>query len=120
MPDSYQENKDGMQDGMDLDYNSLESDSEESYVKDDDVSLTHSYISLVRFHAFEITENERFQLFIILLILINSVFLGIATFSFVRDNDDVKVIFENIDFAFLVIFTVELCIQFVAKGLDLF
>ncbi len=45
--------------------------------------------------------------FIIFLIASNAVMMGIGTFDFVTDDEEVFAIFEKIDEAFLIIFTVE-------------
>ena len=56
------------------------------------------------------------QLFIVTLIAINALMMGIATFDFVRENPDVSSVFETVDLVFLIIFTVELGLQFVYYG----
>jgi len=54
------------------------------------------------------------------LIVINSIMMGIATFPFVYDNPSVQNVFNIIDLLFLIIFTLELFLNFTHKGLDLF
>jgi len=58
-----------------------------------------------------IVNDDRVQNFILSLIVINSLMLGIGTFSFVKDNPKVEYIFEMSDKTFLIIFTIELCMQ---------
>mmetsp|Transcript_30 Transcript_30/g.78 ORF Transcript_30/g.78 Transcript_30/m.78 type:complete len:388 (+) Transcript_30:80-1243(+) len=65
-------------------------------------------------------ENEKFQLAIVTLIIINSVMMGLATFDFVELNEQISRVFEIVDFIFLVIFTVELLIQFIYLDIRLF
>jgi len=42
--------------------------------------------------------------------------MGIGTFDFVTENPEVEQAFETTDQVFLIIFTVELCMQFVFHG----
>jgi len=56
------------------------------------------------------------QLFIVTLIAINALMMGIATFDIVKDNPDTQEAFEITDRVFLVIFTIELCMQFFFHG----
>mmetsp|Transcript_18733 Transcript_18733/g.27707 ORF Transcript_18733/g.27707 Transcript_18733/m.27707 type:complete len:381 (+) Transcript_18733:94-1236(+) len=60
-----------------------------------------------------VVTNSYVQLVIVTLIGINAIMMGIATYSFVRENPKLLSIFEGIDEAFLIIFTVELAFQFV-------
>jgi Ion transport protein len=60
--------------------------------------------------------NGVMQVIVILLISINAVMMGLATYDFVKDNDRVLRIFEIVDQTFLIIFTVELGLQFVYLG----
>ena len=57
---------------------------------------------------------------IVVLILINSIMMGIATFDFVDKNPDAVTAFEIIDKIFLVIFTLELALQFIYRDIKLF
>ena len=66
-----------------------------------------------------IVNHANFQATIIAFITINSITMGIATFDFVTENDILNSIFEGIDRTFLIIFTVELCMQFVYRGFGL-
>jgi len=67
-----------------------------------------------------VVENEPFQLAIVVLIAINAIMLGIATFSFVEDNPLTNSVFEWFDFAFLVIFSIELGLQFIYRDVRIF
>lgn len=67
-----------------------------------------------------IVNHANFQSVIIAFITINSITMGIATFDFVTENNILNSIFEGIDKTFLIIFTVELCMQFVYRGFGLF
>ena len=68
----------------------------------------------------DIVNRPRVQLAIIVLIVINAVMMGIATFDFVTENPAVKNAFEKADLAFLIIFTIELGMQFIYRGYTLF
>ena len=65
-------------------------------------------------------ENEAFQSFMIILIIINSIMMGIATFDFVTEDEYTAFVFERIDLAFLVIFTIEIIMHFIYRGRELF
>eukprot|EP00581_Thalassiosira_minuscula_P013488 CAMPEP_0183719114 /NCGR_PEP_ID=MMETSP0737-20130205/12191_1 /TAXON_ID=385413 /ORGANISM="Thalassiosira miniscula, Strain CCMP1093" /LENGTH=404 /DNA_ID=CAMNT_0025948815 /DNA_START=104 /DNA_END=1318 /DNA_ORIENTATION=- len=68
----------------------------------------------------DVVNHPRVQLFIIILIVVNAVMMGVATFDFVTDNPEVDNAFELTDMIFLIIFTVELCLQFIFRGFNLF
>lgn len=74
----------------------------------------------IRDGAGMIVEHGHFQMFIILLILINAIMMGVATFDFVSESESVKQAFEIVDRVFLIIFTVELGLQFCYRGIKLF
>jgi hypothetical protein len=67
-----------------------------------------------------VVNNERFQLLIIFLIVVNALMMGIGTFDFVTENSGLDQAWERTDRAFLIIFTLELAMQFVYHGLHLF
>ena len=50
--------------------------------------------------------------FILVLIIVNAIQMGLATFDFVSNNEKVDSIFELVDQIFLIIFTVEVCLNF--------
>lgn len=64
--------------------------------------------------------DERVQNFILLLIVINSIMMGVATFDFVKTNEDLSYKFDLVDQIFLVIFTVESALQLFYFGWKLF
>lgn len=64
--------------------------------------------------------DEWSQLVIVVLIVINSIMMGIGTFDFVTNDPDVERLFETIDRVFLIIFTIELTLQFIYRGFSLF
>lgn len=67
-----------------------------------------------------IVNDTQMQILMFFLIISNAIFMGIGTYDFVTENPEHKVVFENIDTMFLVIFTVELMLQFVVEGINLF
>uniref|UniRef100_A0A7S4J5U9 Ion transport domain-containing protein n=1 Tax=Odontella aurita TaxID=265563 RepID=A0A7S4J5U9_9STRA len=67
-----------------------------------------------------IVNNNQVQLVIILLISINAIMMGIGTFDFVLDDPAIEAAFEKTDEVFLIIFTVELVMQFIYHGHRLF
>ena len=68
----------------------------------------------------KIVENPHVQLGIIILIIVNAIFMGIATFDFVTDNENVDKGFSSLDKAFLVVFTIELALQLVYRSFSYF
>ena len=78
-----------------------------------------------RIHRFRnqcgrVVNDSRVQMFIIVLISINAIMMGIGTFDFVTGNPRVDHAFELTDKIFLVIFTIELGMQFIYYDLRLF
>jgi len=68
----------------------------------------------------DIVNDNRVQIGIIILIVINAIMMGIGTFDFVENDDDVQDAFEKMDLAFLILFTVELAMQLFYHGIYLF
>jgi hypothetical protein len=56
------------------------------------------------------------QFFIIVLISINAIMMGLSTFQFVKEDEQLDYIFELVDLVFLIIFSVELFLQFIYHG----
>jgi Ion transport protein len=67
----------------------------------------------------QFVNHPYFQVMIIIFIAINSLMLGLATCSFVKDNPYVVRIFDTTDQIFLIIFTMELICQFIYLGIYL-
>jgi Ion transport protein len=63
-----------------------------------------------------IVNHPTTQWIIILLIASNAILMGIATFGFVKDNEHVAKAFGITDNVFLVLFTIELSLQFLYHG----
>ncbi|KAL3795086.1 hypothetical protein ACHAWO_009249 [Cyclotella atomus] len=63
---------------------------------------------------------DRFQYFILILITINAIMMGVATFPFVKSNPQISNVFELIDKVFLVIFTIESGLQLLYQGWYIF
>jgi hypothetical protein len=67
-----------------------------------------------------IVNHAKAQLIIVLLIAVNAIMMGIGTFDFVTENSALDAAFETVDNVFLIIFTIELVLQFIYRGLTLF
>lgn len=76
-------------------------------------------INQFRMNCGKFINNDYVQFFIVALIAVNAIMMGIGTYDFVRNDDHLSNIFETIDLTFLIIFTVELCVQFIFHGLRL-
>lgn len=77
-------------------------------------------VNYIREKCGAFVNDEWSQLVIVVLIVINSIMMGIGTFDFVTDNPDVERVFEAVDRVFLIIFTIELALQFIYRGFSLF
>jgi len=83
--------------------------------------ITTSYgVSYIREFAGKIVEHPKFVVGMIILILINAVMMGVATFPFVKDDLEVSQIFETVDLTILIIFTVEISLNFTYLGFGIF
>jgi hypothetical protein len=74
----------------------------------------------IREAAGKLVNHAHFQVFIIILILINAIMMGIGTFDFVQNNPSTSEAFEATDKAFLIAFTIELAMQFIYRDFGLF
>ena len=79
-----------------------------------------SSFQLLRQKCGQIVDDERGQMFILVLIAINSIMFGVATFPSVKDNVNAMSTFEKVDIAILVIFTIESLLQFTYNGFKRF
>lgn len=68
----------------------------------------------------DLVNHPRVQLFILLLIVVNALMMGVATFDFVTENPEVEGAFDLTDNIFLFIFSVELGMQFIFMGFNIF
>ena len=90
----------------------------------DDLELSHFEKFIDRWQYFRyrcglLINDTRVQMFMVILIAINAMMMGIATFDFVKNDARVQNVFEVTDLVFLVIFTVELGMQFIFYGFRL-
>lgn len=74
----------------------------------------------LRHIAGRFVNNKDVQLAIVALIGINGIMMGIGTFDFIKNNEKASDAFEMVDLIFLIIFTVELGLQFFYHGWRLF
>jgi hypothetical protein len=82
----------------------------------DDHSYQYRDISSYRRKAGEIIHDERFDAFILILIVINSALYGVATFPFVKQNPERVSDFEKVDLAILIVFTIESSMNLFYEG----
>ena len=76
-------------------------------------------ISRFRRKCGAIVNHPCMQVFIVLLIVVNAIMIGIGTFDFVTEDPRLDRIFQTVDRAFLIIFTIELVMQFIYRGFQL-
>ena len=74
----------------------------------------------MRLLAGKIVNDDRVQMLILLLISINAIMMGVASFSLVKDNEHIKQCFDLIDQILLIIFTIESGMQLLYHGWTLF
>jgi len=112
-----------------IEMNSAQPKEEDSFNENDDASIANPSSKLPSwFHSInngrkyigERVNDPRVQTFILVLILINSIMMGIATFPFVKDNPETSNKFDIADQIFLIIFTVESGLQLLYFGWFLF
>lgn len=63
-----------------------------------------------------VVNHPHTQLFVVLLIACNALMMGLATFDFVKESESIQNAFATTDTVFLVLFTIELVLQFVYHG----
>ena len=73
-------------------------------------------INQFRFNCGMFVNNNHVQFIIVILISVNAIMMGIGTYRFVRDDEQLNYAFEIVDLVFLIIFTVELGLQFFYHG----
>ena len=95
-------------------------DEENTLASDQFTSPYLKWYNPVKNFCGSIVNDMRFQIIIVLLIIINALFMGIATYDFVEDNPKAKKAFQTVDLVFLVIFTIESTLQLGYHGYQLF
>ena len=100
--------------------NSQEDDGSEESTRHESppskLRVTMDVINQMRYRCGTIVNNENVQFFIVILIAVNAIMMGVGTFDFVTENPEVDQAFETTDKVFLIIFTIELGMQFVFHG----
>lgn len=123
-----QARRDSMQSGVGSEYYDAFSDasdesrsplSREESQRQDNLASKYCFTRF-RQRCGDLVNHEWVQLGIILLIIINAIMMGIATFPIVRDNPDTDHAFQVVDKVFLIIFTVELALQLIYRSWRLF
>jgi uncharacterized membrane protein YphA (DoxX/SURF4 family) len=93
------------------DYLSDEGDSAAIAVPEDENCLAR-----FRRKCGEAVNHPRVQMSIVALIAVNALMMGIGTFDFIKNYPDRERAFELTDRCFLMIFTIELFVQFIYRG----
>ena len=81
---------------------------------------TQTRLNQIRNFCGRIVTAAPFQKTVIVLIVICCLLMGVATFDFVKKDDELENLFETLDLTFLILFTLELLLQLVYHGLALF
>eukprot|EP00986_Skeletonema_menzelii_P016578 scaffold15059_cov146-Skeletonema_menzelii.AAC.18 len=115
--------------GEGIDMNNTPTQGQESFNENGDATSQSSSLKLppwfhslnnARKYVGEKVNDIRVQNSILLLIIINSIMMGIATFPFVKDNPGMNYTFDLVDQIFLIIFTIESGLQLLYHGWYLF
>jgi Ion transport protein len=77
--------------------------------------FTHN-ISLFRSSCGKFVDSNTVQWLVVLMIIANAIMMGVATFDFVEKSAEISKAFETADLVFLVLFSIELLLQFIAHG----
>lgn len=94
--------------------------SDDDEVVDDGIEIVDdTFPARFRRKCGDAVNHPRVQLFIVFLIAVNALLMGIGTFDFIKDDPDRERAFEVTDKVFLIIFTVELVVQFLYRGFGL-
>jgi hypothetical protein len=80
---------------------------------------TRDWVNNMRYRCGMIVNNKHVQTLIVVMISINAIMMGLATFDFVKKDPVLSHRFEVVDQVFLIIFTVELGMQFIYHGFRL-
>eukprot|EP00549_Striatella_unipunctata_P015491 CAMPEP_0118696580 /NCGR_PEP_ID=MMETSP0800-20121206/13933_1 /TAXON_ID=210618 ORGANISM="Striatella unipunctata, Strain CCMP2910" /NCGR_SAMPLE_ID=MMETSP0800 /ASSEMBLY_ACC=CAM_ASM_000638 /LENGTH=383 /DNA_ID=CAMNT_0006595723 /DNA_START=2700 /DNA_END=3851 /DNA_ORIENTATION=- len=80
----------------------------------------HPFLAWIHSISGLVVNDVRFAQMIILLIIVNSILMGVATFDFVTQDPGVERVFEIADTCFLLVFTIELVLQFMHRGFQIF
>jgi Ion transport protein len=78
--------------------------------------FAHNNISLFRSSCGKFVDSNAVQWLVVLMIIANAIMMGVATFDFVEKSADISKAFETADLVFLVLFSIELLLQFIAHG----
>jgi Ion transport protein len=73
-------------------------------------------MSLFRSACGKFVNSNAVQWLVVLMIIANAIMMGVATFDFVEKSTEISEAFETADFVFLVLFSIELLLQFIAHG----
>jgi hypothetical protein len=96
-------------------------ESSSSDTSDAEISTrTDNMIWKFRLLCGRIVNHEYVQIGIIILIVVNALMMGLATFDFVAGDPSMEQLFSSIDLGFLVIFSIECGAQLIYLGLSLF
>lgn len=84
------------------------------------IQAIRSKTDVVRYYSGIVVNDQGFQMFIVILIILNALLIGVATFDAIEDSPDASRAFRIVDLVFLIIFTIELIMQFLYHGYNLF
>jgi hypothetical protein len=122
--ESESEEEKHVEDGCDEESDEVqEKEKDCDVVQEKKVYRTQGYmnkIQQIRNLSGKIVNDSTIQFLVILLISVNAIMMGIATFPFVKDDPRIYRAFELTDKIFLIAFTIELAMQLIYHGFRLF
>lgn len=77
-------------------------------------------VNTIRLICGKVVNHPHVQHCIVFLIIMNALQMGIATFDAVDQDPTKQALFNKIDMAFLILFTIESALQFIFHGINLF
>ena len=104
----------------DLDDVSIEEELKEVKPRRTILSTALQILNFFRMLCGLVVDATIFQYVILILIVTNSLMMAIGTYTFVTENEEISEQFARADDVFLIIFTVELILQFIYRGFSLF
>ena len=116
----HQQPNDAENETEDKDHHLEPSEEDDDESAGDSKESNGSLLWKARMQCGKLVNNAYVQVTIIALIILNAMMMGLATFDFVTESDNVSNAFQKLDESFLVIFTVEIAMQLFYLGLSLF
>ena len=94
--------------------------NDDNTTEEDDDNNMNQKILHIRYKCGVLVKHRLTQKIIIILLLVYAMLLGVATYPFISNNSKAVRVFTKMELSILIIFTIELLMQFVYRGYKLF